>query len=97
MERGRKPAVLVTGGAGYIGAHTAKALAERRFLPVVFARKSSLDEIVADALLGDFTGLRRGFSRCPGAAQISGPRLVSRMPDRNLGRYDSKLYRLLEY
>jgi UDP-glucose 4-epimerase/UDP-arabinose 4-epimerase len=30
------PAVLVTGGAGYIGAHTAKALHERGFMPVVF-------------------------------------------------------------
>jgi UDP-glucose-4-epimerase GalE len=28
--------VLVTGGAGYIGAHTAKALAEKGFRPVVF-------------------------------------------------------------
>jgi len=36
MDRGSKPAVLVTGGAGYIGAHTAKALHENGFLPVVF-------------------------------------------------------------
>ena len=32
-DRGR---VLVTGGAGYIGSHTAKALAEAGFEPVVF-------------------------------------------------------------
>ena len=31
-----KPAVLVTGGAGYIGAHTAKALHESGFTPIVF-------------------------------------------------------------
>src|SRR3954462_5155971 len=36
MDRGSKAAVLVTGGAGYIGAHTAKALAEQGYAPVVF-------------------------------------------------------------
>lgn len=40
MDSGR-PVVLVTGGAGYIGAHTAKALAEANFLPVVFDNLSS--------------------------------------------------------
>lgn len=40
MDSG-KPVVLVTGGAGYIGAHTAKALAETGFLPVVFDNLSS--------------------------------------------------------
>lgn len=34
-------AVLVTGGAGYIGAHTAKALRERGYTPVVFDNLSS--------------------------------------------------------
>lgn len=33
--------VLVTGGAGYIGSHTAKALAERGYEPVVFDNLSS--------------------------------------------------------
>ncbi|MBL8553961.1 MAG: UDP-glucose 4-epimerase GalE [Phenylobacterium sp.] len=33
---GSRAAVLVTGGAGYIGAHTAKALAERGYRPVVY-------------------------------------------------------------
>ncbi|MDB5476375.1 MAG: galE, partial [Phenylobacterium sp.] len=28
--------MLVTGGAGYIGAHTAKALSEQGYFPVVF-------------------------------------------------------------
>jgi UDP-glucose 4-epimerase/UDP-arabinose 4-epimerase len=41
MDRGPKAAVLVTGGAGYIGAHTAMALAERGYLPVVFDNLSS--------------------------------------------------------
>jgi UDP-glucose 4-epimerase/UDP-arabinose 4-epimerase len=36
MDRGTRPAVLVTGGAGYIGTHTAKALQEQGFFPVVF-------------------------------------------------------------
>jgi UDP-glucose 4-epimerase/UDP-arabinose 4-epimerase len=36
MDRGTTPAVLVTGGAGYIGAHTAKALHELGFVPVVY-------------------------------------------------------------
>jgi UDP-glucose 4-epimerase/UDP-arabinose 4-epimerase len=36
MDRGTRPAVLVTGGAGYIGAHTAKALYEQGYFPVVF-------------------------------------------------------------
>jgi UDP-glucose 4-epimerase/UDP-arabinose 4-epimerase len=35
-RNGSRAAVLVTGGAGYIGAHTAKALAERGYRPVVF-------------------------------------------------------------
>ena len=41
MDRGSKSAVLVTGGAGYIGAHTAKALHEQGFLPVVYDNLSS--------------------------------------------------------
>jgi UDP-glucose-4-epimerase GalE len=41
MDRGSKPAVLVTGGAGYIGAHTAKALWEQGFFPVVYDSLSS--------------------------------------------------------
>jgi UDP-glucose 4-epimerase/UDP-arabinose 4-epimerase len=41
MNSGSKPAVLVTGGAGYIGAHTAKALHEQGFLPVVYDDLSS--------------------------------------------------------
>jgi UDP-glucose-4-epimerase GalE len=41
MDRGSKPAVLVTGGAGYIGAHTAKALHDQGFLPVVYDNLSS--------------------------------------------------------
>lgn len=36
MDRGTRPAVLVTGGAGYIGAHTAKALHEQGFFPIVY-------------------------------------------------------------
>ena len=36
MDRGTRPSVLVTGGAGYIGAHTAKALHEQGFFPIVF-------------------------------------------------------------
>jgi len=41
MDRGTRPAVLVTGGAGYIGAHTAKALHEQGYFPVVFDDLSS--------------------------------------------------------
>jgi UDP-glucose 4-epimerase/UDP-arabinose 4-epimerase len=41
MERGTKTAVLVAGGAGYIGAHTAKALHDRGYLPVVYDSLSS--------------------------------------------------------
>lgn len=41
MDRGTKPAVLVTGGAGYIGTHTAKALSEQGFFPVIFDDLSS--------------------------------------------------------
>jgi UDP-glucose 4-epimerase/UDP-arabinose 4-epimerase len=41
MDRGSKAAVLVTGGAGFIGAHTAKALHERGYLPVVYDNLSS--------------------------------------------------------
>jgi UDP-glucose-4-epimerase GalE len=41
MSGSDKGAVLVTGGAGYIGAHTAKALAERGYAPVVYDDLSS--------------------------------------------------------
>jgi UDP-glucose-4-epimerase GalE len=41
MEWGKQRAVLVTGGAGYIGAHTAKALKASGYLPVVFDNLSS--------------------------------------------------------
>ncbi len=41
MDRGTKPTVLVTGGAGYIGAHTAKALHEQGYLPVVYDNLST--------------------------------------------------------
>jgi UDP-glucose 4-epimerase/UDP-arabinose 4-epimerase len=41
MTRGTKGAVLVTGGAGYIGAHTAKALHDRGYLPVIYDNLSS--------------------------------------------------------
>jgi UDP-arabinose 4-epimerase len=35
-EHAEKPAILVTGGAGYIGSHACKALAQAGFLPVTF-------------------------------------------------------------
>jgi UDP-glucose-4-epimerase GalE len=41
MDRGSKGAVLVAGGAGFIGAHTAKALYDRGYLPVVYDSLSS--------------------------------------------------------
>jgi UDP-glucose 4-epimerase/UDP-arabinose 4-epimerase len=41
MSLAKGSAVLVTGGAGYIGSHTAKALAEEGFLPVVYDDLSS--------------------------------------------------------
>ncbi|MBL8774000.1 MAG: UDP-glucose 4-epimerase GalE [Phenylobacterium sp.] len=41
MNRGTRQVVLVTGGAGYIGAHTAKALYERGHQPVVYDNLSS--------------------------------------------------------
>src|SRR6202007_225016 len=41
MDRGTKAAVLVTGGAGFIGAHTAKALNDRGYRPVVYDSLSS--------------------------------------------------------
>ncbi len=41
MSNQASPAVLVTGGAGYIGAHTAKALGERGYRPIIFDNLSS--------------------------------------------------------
>ncbi len=41
MDRDLKTAVLVTGGAGYIGSHTAKALHEQGYLPVAYDDLSS--------------------------------------------------------
>ncbi|HEY3696020.1 UDP-glucose 4-epimerase GalE [Phenylobacterium sp.] len=41
MEKSGKGAVLVAGGAGYIGAHTAQALHAQGYLPVVFDNLSS--------------------------------------------------------
>lgn len=41
MDRGSGRNILVTGGAGYIGAHTAKALKNKGFTPIVFDNLSS--------------------------------------------------------
>jgi UDP-glucose 4-epimerase/UDP-arabinose 4-epimerase len=41
MDRGSKSAVLVAGGAGYIGSHTAKALHDRGYVPVIYDSLSS--------------------------------------------------------
>jgi UDP-glucose-4-epimerase GalE len=41
MSGSERGAVLVAGGAGFIGAHTAKALAERGYLPVVYDNLTS--------------------------------------------------------
>lgn len=41
MENGTERAVLVTGGAGYIGAHAAKALRAAGYRPIVFDNLSS--------------------------------------------------------
>jgi UDP-glucose-4-epimerase GalE len=41
MSGSERGAVLVAGGAGFIGAHTAKALAERGYLPVVYDNLSA--------------------------------------------------------
>jgi UDP-glucose 4-epimerase/UDP-arabinose 4-epimerase len=41
MDHGSNNAVLVTGGAGYIGAHTAKALYARGFTPIVYDNLAS--------------------------------------------------------
>lgn len=40
-DQASQRAILVTGGAGYVGAHTAKALSERGHLPVVYDNLSS--------------------------------------------------------
>jgi UDP-glucose 4-epimerase len=37
----KSPAILVTGGAGYIGAHCCKALSEAGFVPVCFDNLST--------------------------------------------------------
>ena len=36
-----RPAILVTGGAGYIGSHACKALAEAGYTPVVYDNLST--------------------------------------------------------
>jgi UDP-glucose 4-epimerase/UDP-arabinose 4-epimerase len=41
MKNNSKIAVLVTGGAGYIGAHTAKSLQNRGYVPIVYDNFSS--------------------------------------------------------
>ena len=41
MDDASRPAVMVTGGAGYIGSHTAKALHERGYTPIAFDDLSS--------------------------------------------------------
>lgn len=41
MPADPRPSVLVTGGAGYVGSHTVKALSEQGYLPVVFDNLSS--------------------------------------------------------
>lgn len=41
MPTNEKPAILVTGGAGYIGSHVCKALHESGYFPIVFDNLSS--------------------------------------------------------
>lgn len=41
LGQGSQNTVLVTGGAGYIGSHTAKALHDKGYLPIVFDNLSS--------------------------------------------------------
>jgi len=41
MSEHQQPSVLVTGGAGYIGAHTCKALAESGYRPIAFDNLST--------------------------------------------------------
>lgn len=41
MVKSNSPAILVTGGAGYIGSHTAKALFEQGYTPVVYDNLST--------------------------------------------------------
>lgn len=41
MTKADKPAILVTGGAGYIGSHACKALARAGFVPVTFDNLST--------------------------------------------------------
>lgn len=45
-----RPSVLITGGAGYIGSHTAVALHEAGYRPVIFDNFSRADHRVLDAL-----------------------------------------------
>ncbi|MGC9418533.1 MAG: UDP-glucose 4-epimerase GalE [Rhodovulum sp.] len=62
MVGGTRKSVLVTGGAGYIGSHTCKRLAEAGYLPVAF---DNLSTGHADAVR--WGPLVRGDTRDPGA------------------------------
>ena len=55
QKQGPKGTVLVTGGAGYIGSHACKALAQAGYLPVAFLAYQKLAEVMQqyDRVLGE--------------------------------------------
>jgi UDP-glucose 4-epimerase/UDP-arabinose 4-epimerase len=85
-------AVLLTGGAGFIGAHIAKALSEQGFHPIVFDNLSS--GYAAAVQWGDFvSGDIRDFRRVRETLNASGAKAIIHLAglievDRSVGRPD---------
>jgi UDP-glucose 4-epimerase len=65
------PAILVTGGAGYIGSHVVKELLHRNYQPIVFDnlqtghRNAAKDALLIEGDLSDQKKLKETFQSCP--------------------------------
>jgi UDP-glucose 4-epimerase len=68
--------VLVTGGAGFIGSHTAEVLAERGITPVLFDRRGqSPAKPFTESIIGDvrdFTSVMQAVGECDATIHLAG-------------------------
>ncbi len=91
-----QPAILVTGGAGYIGSHCAKALYESGYRPVCYDNLSSgRSDFVrwGPSIVGDLADVQK-LSECFGAHDIKGVVHFAAVSDVRESVSDPEKYRL---
>src|SRR5258708_12705701 len=81
----QKLAILVTGGAGYIGAHCCKAVSEAGYLPVCFDNLSTGHRSFVKwgpLVEGDVSDTRRGADAMPAHEIVAGQPFAAFKPSR---------------